>query len=116
MSSDYLSNSMEHSSYWEAYSSSAPEEIPFILRQPKVHFLFHSKPKNLSHPEPDESNCKLFYFFKNGIMEIYFCLPTNYPTRLVWFWPQSMPEFWNFSSWPPFDLQKYPRILTFFLT
>jgi hypothetical protein len=37
-----LSNSMEHSSHWEAYSSSPPEEIPFIFQHPKVHYHVHS--------------------------------------------------------------------------
>jgi hypothetical protein len=32
---------MEYSSFWEADSNSAGQEIPRPLRNPKVHYLIH---------------------------------------------------------------------------
>jgi len=37
-----LLNSMEQSPYWEADSSSATQEILYILQNPKVHHCFHN--------------------------------------------------------------------------
>ena len=45
------------------YSSSPSEEIPFILRQQKVHHRVHKNTNTLAYPKPDESNCMFFYIF-----------------------------------------------------
>ena len=47
---------MQQSPSWEANRFSASQEIPHILRNPKVHYRIHQVPANCPYPEPDQSS------------------------------------------------------------
>jgi hypothetical protein len=82
----------------EAYSSSPSEEIPFILQQPMFITVFTATEHfTTSWARLIQLHVLLAYFFKTGIMEIYFCPPANYPNRFVWFSPMSTPVLNSFA-------------------
>jgi hypothetical protein len=49
-----ITNSMEQSPSWETNNHSASQEIPRLVRNPKVRYRVHSAPG--PYPEPHESS------------------------------------------------------------
>jgi len=58
-----ITNSMQHSPLWDANRSSASQEIPHIVWNPKVHYRIHKCPV-LSHISPAPALPPLSHFLK----------------------------------------------------
>jgi hypothetical protein len=81
-----LTYSMEQSPSWEANGFAASQEIPRILRNPKVHYRIHMCPPPvpiLSHLDPiDTLTCHFLKISPNIIPYLHLSLPSGLCTRL----------------------------------
>jgi hypothetical protein len=73
---------MEHSPSWEANRSSASQEIPRILWNPKVHYRVY-KPTNCPYPKPDQSSPSPHPMSWRSILILSSCIRLGIPSGLL---------------------------------
>jgi hypothetical protein len=104
-----LTNSMEHSPSWEASRSSASQEIPRDLLNPKVHYRTH-KPATCPYPEPYQSSP---YPPPSHFLKIHFNIilpPRPGSTK----WSPSLRNFYTSQQFSTFFQTKWLKVTIFF--